>query len=142
MSNAPTCNVNPNAPVVQPKAVPLPSIPIATDLPSALMALSAIRTILNVSNNANSPQNNVTPYTVKNPQPTSKQQQPGPSSGSKTSGFTQTNVVTQDIKVYNPDNKSQYVTVTQITGLTMVNNVTGETWTWTQQGSSVPGGGQ
>jgi hypothetical protein len=44
--------------------------------------------------------------------------------------FSEIERVTQDVKITNPQDKTQYVIVTQIVELTMQDNVTKEKWYW------------
>jgi hypothetical protein len=140
MANAPVCNLTPPAPISTPLSKLIASIPVATDLPSAINALNAIRTVLNVQNNAIPPNNTVvwTGLKTTKPEPSkpTDKQPSNASSGQKRSGFTQSNVVTKLVKVTNPNDATQFVMVRQIVGLTMNNPVTGEQWQWTQSAGS------
>lgn len=102
MPNAPVCNVK--GVVLEPnqKLSPFQPIPKATDLPSALRALQAI------TNNFN---------TLL-----------------KAGNFVEQRQFRtfQTVRVFNPDDTSQWVDVQQITGLTFIDPVTGRTLTWKQ----------
>ena len=140
MSNPPVCYVNPPQPAQQPLSKLIASIPVATDLPSAINALNAIRTILNVQNNSISPNNTVVwqgVTTTKNPpgQPNNKQPS-NASNGTRQSGFAQSNVVTKLVKVTNPNDQTQFVMVRQIVGLTMTDPITNQQWQWSQSDGS------
>jgi hypothetical protein len=135
MANAPVCNVTPPAPISTPLSKLIASIPVATDLPSALNALNAIRNVLNVQNNAIPPNNKVVwkgLTTKPEPSKPTGNKPANPSNGQKQSGFTQSNIVTKLVKVTNPNDSTQFVMVNQIVGLTMTNPVTGEQWQWSQ----------
>jgi hypothetical protein len=109
MSNAPYCNVKgvvvegtPSLPALQP-------IPVATDLPSALKAIQAIK------NNFN------TLYKFT-------------SNVINTGNFVEVRNLrtTEIVRVFNPQDSAQWVDVQQITGLTFRDPVTGRTLTWRQ----------
>ena len=126
---APVCNVNVPQPVVQPSPPALPAIPVATNLATAIQAINVMRQTINTMNNNIPPNNqnnqntNINGFTTKQ-----NQQQNTP----QKSGFVQVSVVKNTVRITNPDNPDQYVDVEQITGLTMQNPVTGQSWTWSQ----------
>lgn len=55
---------------------------------------------------------------------------PRPPNPSKQSRFAEVNRTTEKVKVTNPDDDSQFVEFNQINTLTMVDTITGETWSW------------
>ena|SRR5258708_5961759 len=117
MTDAPICHIPPVVPPSQPKPVALPSIPLAHDLHSAIAAINAMRvTIMYLSGQrpAHNPQftNNAT----------SKQDKP--------QRWTENARVVETVRVFNPNDKSQYVDVERINQLTMKDGITGESWTW------------
>lgn len=126
---APVCNVNVPQPVVQPSPPALPAIPVATNLATAIQAINVMRQAINTMNNNIPPNNqnnqntNINGFTTKQ-----NQQQNTP----QKSSFVQVSVVKNTVRITNPDNPDQYVDVEQITGLTMQNPVTGQSWTWSQ----------
>ena len=126
---APVCNVNGPQPVVQPSPQALPAIPVATNLATAIQAINVMRQAINTMNNNIPPNNqnnqntNINGFTTKQ-----NQQQNTP----QKSSFVQVSVVKNTVRITNPDNPDQYVDVEQITGLTMQNPVTGQSWTWSQ----------
>jgi hypothetical protein len=118
MSNAPICYINPPAPSAEPIAPTLPAIPVATDLASVISAVNVIRQILQAITNQNI------------------------GSGQRlTSDFHEVvnKRIVKKVRVFNPQNKSQFVDVKQITGLTFANKLTGQQIDWSQQDPSIPG---
>ena len=94
----------------------IPNIPTATDLPSALVAINVIgQAIALLAQNVTAGSGNTQ------------------AAASSTGGtFVQTDQVTQTVTLTDPNDSTVQVEVTQITGLTMRNPVTGETWVWKQ----------
>lgn len=95
----------------------IPNIPTATDLPSALVAINVIgQAIAVIAQNLAAAANNTTA-----------------ASTTATGGtFVQTDQVTETVTLTDPNDSTVSVQVTQITGLTMRNPVTGELWIWSQ----------
>lgn len=105
----PVCNLNNKVNLQQPTAQSLPQIPVATDAASTTAATNVIRQIImdmlgdlpignNISENGGTP-----------------------STGSSNAGnFVEVPGTRQTStkRIYNPDDNSQYVDITQITGLT------------------------
>lgn len=115
---APVCNNAPVASVNQPTPKTLPTVPEAKDLQSALAAINAMRRIL---------------QTIVSQTP----QHPGGISGfkmAKTQGFQEIKQrrVYKTVRVYNPQDHSQYVDVQQIVSMTMADPATGQIWYWQQ----------
>lgn len=110
---APVCHINQNEVIEQPDPKTLPSVPIANDLASALVAINALRQIVNS-------------LTI--------QQNTGGVSGfkvqpkNKGKGYSEVHRVNQTVRVFNPQDKSQYVDVQQIKQLVMRDGTTGELW--------------
>ena len=96
----------------------LPVIPKAIDLPSALTAINAINQAIQILTNA-IPSNNANQQTQTTPAVVA-------------SSFQQTSLQTKTIRVTDPNDSSVFVDVEQITGLTMYDPVTKQTWTWNQ----------
>lgn len=123
MSTAPICYINPPPPSAEPVKPTIPAIPVATDLASAIKAINTLTQIVQQITN-----------------------QVGSSSGGggasvKTANFSEdkskrTTIIT---RVFNPTDKTQFVDVKQITGLTFHNPVTKQTITWKQGDNSIPG---
>lgn len=126
---APVCNVNVPQPVVQPSPPALPAIPVATNLATAIQAINVMRQAINTMNNNIPPNNQNNQNTNMNGFTTKQNQQ---QNTPQKSGFVQVSVVKNTVRITNPDNPDQYVDVEQITGLTMQNPVTGQSWTWSQ----------
>jgi len=107
MSNdAPFCNVKGVTIPGTPQLPSLQPIPKATDLPSALRAIQAM------TNNFNTLYNTFV----------------------KTGNFVELRQfrTTEIVRIYNPQDASQFVDVQQITGLTFQDPVTGRLLTWKQ----------
>ena len=121
MSNVPTtfegpvCNLNAKVNVQQPTMQSAPQIPVANDLPSALQAIQNITQILQTLVNQLPGQNNTQQNT---PQRSSQQASPG-------GDFHQVpgSMVTQPVRIYNPDNPQQYVDVAQVTHVQFANKL-------------------
>jgi len=62
--------------------------------------------------------------------------QPGPGPSSKQQGdfgnFVVASQVTKTDRVYNPDDKSQYIDVERVAALTLTDKSTGQTWNWSR----------
>ena len=124
---APVCSTTP-PPAPQAKAgIVVNSVPVATDLQSAIAAVNALRQVVNGLLGANTTGNGGAG--------------PGPAPGQpKTGGFNATNQfqvqnqVVKTTRIYDPNDPSKqtYVDVNQVTALTMYNPVTKESWQWSQ----------
>lgn len=108
-------------PEQQPDTRQFPSIPPAHNLSSALAAINAMRQLLDYLLNRQ-PQNN------NGGGNTGQAKKGAQGKYSEVPGARKT----QKVRVYNPNDKSQFVDVEQIVGLTMRDNKTGETWTWSR----------
>lgn len=121
MPQAPVCRITPVKPYAPPNAAMATSIPIASDLASAIQAINALRQLLQVIMNQ-LPSNNTTP--------------PGggfsssPSKGN--ANFNEISRVTSQVKIVDPTNPANYVVVNQITALNFLDKVSGQTWQWKQ----------
>lgn len=122
------CNINTGVQPNQPQTPPYPSIPLATDLPSALNAINNMRLILQGLTN----QLPTLFPNLDNPR-NAKNGQPGGGGGGQQGGnFTEVPGTrqTKTVKVTNPQDSTQFVMVDQITAVTFANK-TGQTLTWT-----------
>lgn len=126
---APVCVIEPTEPIQVPKPLQLPPIPIATDLQSALAAINAMRQNIMalLGQIAQSQQGRGGGFIANNP-----------NNPSKAANFVEVLPlrVTQKIRVYNANDKTQYVDVQQITGLTFVDPQTQQTIQWQQNPTS------
>ena len=125
---APICYINPPPPTAEPVAPTLPAIPAATDLQSVIQAVNTITQILRSMNN----QQDGGPQRFTDATVNSKK---------KRSDFHEVvkKRIVKKVRVFNPQNKSQFVDVKQITGLTFANKLTGQEITWEQNDPSIPG---
>jgi hypothetical protein len=116
VSDAPICNNAPPSAPGQPSPKTLPSIPPATDLQSAIMAVNAIRRILQTMIQT-PPQGGISGFRLRADR-----------------GFQEVKQrrVTKRVRIFNPSDKSQYVDVEQVVGIVMQDPVTGNTWSWNQ----------
>ena len=75
---------------------------------------------------------------TQNPQQpsTQKQKQQKKQGG----GLVEIDRTVKKVRIFNPDDKTQYVDVNQITALTLKDPVTGMTWKWSQGSPLNPGG--
>lgn len=117
MANAPVCNNAPPGAAVQPDPKTLPTIPVANDLQSAINAINAIRRILQTTLYQPPPVGGITGFKVQQGR-----------------GFSEVRQrrVTRRIRIYNPNDRSQWVDVNQIVGMVMADPITGQTWSWQQ----------
>jgi hypothetical protein len=106
---APVCHDSRDQVISQPAPNKLPAIPIATDLPSAIRAIAALKTIVE----------QIT-------RPTTTRPTPLPGIGT----YKQFSQVTEKVKVTNPNDPSQFVEIERIKSLVMKDIKTGEAWTW------------
>jgi hypothetical protein len=118
MANAPVCHIPPTTPDNGQLPKNLPAIPPATDLKSALNAINVMRQIIQI---------------ITNQQPIIiNQGQSNNSSKFKTASWRESSRKTEKIKVYNPQDKSQWVEIERINELTMEDNNSNSTWRWTR----------
>jgi hypothetical protein len=97
--------------------ITIPTIPTATDLPSALVALNVIAQAIAVI------AQNIAASAAAT----------GSTTSSATGGtFVQTDQVTETVTLTDPNDSTVSVQVEQITSLTLRNPVTGEEWIWNQ----------
>lgn len=119
--SAPVCHVPPeNAGIPQPGVKNLASIPIATDLASALAAINAMRQNIQTLTNQIDWSNGF--RTIPNKK------------DNKTQWIEQARVV-DTVRVYqnNDPSTGNYVDVQQINKLVMVDKNTGQTWAWDRE---------
>lgn len=126
-NNAPICHVPVPTPIDQPGGIQNPSIPIATDLQSAIAAINAMRMIL---------------MRIANLQPRFDGSSNGRGSGirkpskqepkKKVGRWNEVSRVTKKEKVYNPEDKEQFVEVERMNRLVMRDSITGEEWIWSR----------
>jgi hypothetical protein len=121
---APTCLIQPTIKIEQPDPRTAPSIPRAHDLDSAIRAINAIADYLRWLNNMLS-QNNHRPNPSGGGGSTNSKK-----NSNKVGKYTEVSRSTKTVRIYNPNDKSQYVDVEQIYALNFQDNKTGETWTW------------
>jgi len=128
---APVCNINPKNPPPQSKAPALPSIPIATDLPSLIAAVNTLRQwviqFTNQGQGGSGGPNNQNRGGGTSPG--------GGGSGGNLSNFTEVpnSRQTTTTRIYDPNDPTNqtYVDVKQITVLNFANK-TGQTIVWSQ----------
>lgn len=125
-NNAPICHVPVPTPIDQPSGVQNPSIPIATDLQSAIAAINAMRLILmrlaNLMPRFDGAGGGGRGGGSKQP----SKQDPK----KKTGRWNEVNRVTRVEKVTNPEDKEQFVEVERMQELVMQDSITGEQWIW------------
>jgi len=127
VSNAPVCLIQPVISTSQPPPLVMPSIPQANDLASALAAINALSTALRYI------QSQLPPNTPNIQGPggmiSTNSKKGGPA---KQGRWNQLARVTEQVKVTNPSDSTQFVIIDRIKSLTMKDSVTGETWVWTR----------
>jgi hypothetical protein len=120
MPECPVCHVSTDQVIDQPPKVLLPSIPEATDLNSALAAINAMRQMLLLL------AGQIGRGGAQGP--------PGAAGKSaqkeKVGRWNEVSRSTSKVKVFNPDDKTQFVEVERINKLTMKDSVTNEQWIW------------
>lgn len=116
MKRDPVCHIPPAQPQVLPNLQNLPQVPPATDLPSALAAIAAIRLIINQITNVNN--------TTNGPRGG------GSGSSSEDADWVEDSRVSEKVRVYNPEDKKQYVDIQRINRLVMKNTKTKQHWQW------------
>lgn len=126
VNNAPICHVPVPTPIDQPDGVQNPSIPIAVDFQSALAAINAMRLIL-MRLAALQPRFDGHGGGGRGGGP----KQPSKQEPKKKQGrFNEVKRVTKKEKVYNPQDKEQFVEVERMQELIMQDSITGEQWIW------------
>ena len=130
---APVCNINPKSPVPASKAPALPSIPVATDLATALAAINALRQwiIQFTSPLTTNPGPTTGPGGFQQPSPTTVNVPGGGAVGNFSENTTKRVITTTRIYDPNDPTKQTYIDVQQITGLQFVNK-SGQTIVWAQ----------
>jgi hypothetical protein len=134
------CNITPIIPPSAKGPPTLPSIPTPTDLQSALQAIKALTQIVYALTGQSGNQGG---YGSQGGKFIVLPQQSNGGGGGSGGGQNQSGGkgnfqevkserVSQTIKVYNPQDNSQYVTVNQITGLTFRDSITGQLISWSQ----------
>src|ERR1700735_2853534 len=118
-STAPVCRITPQKPYAPPPQAMATSIPIASDLASAIQAVNALRQLLQILMNQ-IPNNNIPPPGGFTSQPT------------KNANFNEVSRVTTPTKIVDPTNPANYVIVNQITALKFLDKASGQTWVWKQ----------
>jgi hypothetical protein len=131
-TQAPICYINPPAPTAEPTGPALPPIPVATDVPSLIAAVAALTAVVrHLANQFPLPPGGgrITNLTVNQ----DKKRHPA--------DFHEvvTKRVVKKVRVFNPQNRKQFVDVNQITGLTFANKLTGQQIDWQQNDPSIPG---
>lgn len=124
--SAPVCAVNPPSPIVEPLPRLLPTVPIATDMASALAAINALRQIILMMTNA-IPANGAQ----------GAQGPAGPPAKKTQSNFKQTSIAQVDVTIPVRDGDGNQIgtaVVGQVNKLVLTNPVTLETWTFTRNG--------
>lgn len=117
---APVCHIPTETPITQPAGNRVAAVPVATDLKSALLALSAIRKILQDVLDKPGPGNGAhEPSQPPRPKP-----KPGRWVESKRS--------TEIVKLPIGDDPANFVEIERMNSLTMKDSITGEDWTWSR----------
>lgn len=120
MADAPICHVPGPGDDTQPIAPLLQSIPVATDLRSALAAIHAMRQVLMRISGQVKQQKKPTQAKPQKPKEDKKQQ----------SRWIETSRVKETVKIKSRDDPDVFVEVERINRLTMQDKQTGEKWEW------------
>jgi hypothetical protein len=111
------CHIPPVVPSTQPSPINIPSIPPAeANIPSLQNTVNAMRQALQILLGQQGVQG--TPG------------QPGRNAQSATGQFTESHRVTEVVRVFNPDDPTQFVDVERTNQLIMGNKATKQTWTY------------
>jgi hypothetical protein len=121
-NNAPVCNIDAPTPVGSGITSKLVSIPVANGVNNTTVINALRQAIQNIYNNQQS-QNN-------------RNSSGGGGGQSALGKFVQTSIQTKVVRVYNPDDNTQWVDVKQVTSVTWQNSTTGQSITYVQP----PGG--
>lgn len=128
MSSAPVCLINPPAPPFPTKAPILIPVPNPIDLQSALKAIQALRQNLMIMQNYMIRNNTlVEPVNIFNAFGQSAAQKP-----TKANSFTEIHRQTKTTRIFDPNDKTVFVDVEQVTSLTLQDKTTQQTLTWNQ----------
>lgn len=121
---APVCHIPPVTTTQQPTPVNIPAIPPAgPSIASLVASVNALRlAVLLLTNQHPQPPDNGTTngFKLKN----------DPKGSSR---WSEQSRVTETVRVFNPDDHSQFVDVERINKLSMRDNVTGEAWSWDRE---------
>jgi hypothetical protein len=130
---APICNAKAEPPdfSVKPPTLPRFTVPDVSNPKSIIRSIQQLQTAINLITNQ---------VTVNNVpdlfRPTGGQggqlgsSQTSPDQQNQPGDWVETNRVTQNVKVVNPDDDSQFVIVKEVTSITLTNSTTGDTITW------------
>ncbi len=126
MATCPTCSSAIPVAIDQPTAPTIPSIPAASDLPSALAAIQALTMTHDIMHGSNS----------KSPQQQKQGQNKNktPNDKPKIGRFQELTAkrVTAKVKIYSKQDKATFVEYKQINGMTFKDTITGEMWNWSR----------
>lgn len=115
----PVCHIPPATSVDQPGPVAIPAIPPATpNLASLVATVNAMRQVII--------------FITGQQGPAGPQGAAGGGAKTKPVRWTEESRSTEKVKIYNPDDNTQFVEIERINKLTMQDGVTGESWTWSR----------
>lgn len=113
------CHIPPVAPTVQPSPVNIPSIPPAeANIPSLQNTVNVMRQALQI---------------LLGQQGFQGPQGRAGVNASAAGQFTETKRVTETVRVFNPDDNTQFVDVERTNQLVMTNKATKQTWTYNRK---------
>ncbi len=139
--NAPVCLISNDQTIEQKRrkqldgSVPtLPTIPKATDLPSALRAIQQLTHIVNKLTGA-ADNIGLGNFNTRGSGQSGSKNTPGkagekPEEKGKKSRWIECERRTEIVRVYNEDDDTQFVDIERINHLVMLDTVTGSRWTW------------
>lgn len=116
-AQAPICHIPPQKITDAHGPIPLPSIPLATpNLASLVASVNALRQVVQYLAGQKTPAPLITNnFTTKQPEK---------------GRWNEVSRVTENVRVFNPSDKTQFVDVERINQLKMGDKVTGEQWIW------------
>jgi hypothetical protein len=127
-NQAPVCLIDPVIDNIQPNGVKLPSIPQATDLPSAIAAINAMASILRTITGQQSPSLGLPQSSGGGFNVIPQKTPPKPGRYQEQKPMRVVNTVT----VYSKEDPTAFITFKRIDALTFKDTKTGELWQWTR----------
>jgi hypothetical protein len=122
MANPTVCHIPPVVPAQNPSPVNIPSIPVADATVQSLQnTVNVMRQVLQLLLGQQGFQG--------------PPGQPGRNAQSATGQFTETKRVTEVVRVFNPDDNTQFVDVERTNQLVMSNKATKQTWVYNRKQS-------
>lgn len=118
----PVCHIPPETVVDQPQPQNLPAIPPAQpNVQSLAQTVNAMRQTIMILTGRQG---------VQGPQGVPGKPGQSGNAQSKKAQWTEASRQTEQVKIYNPNDNTQFIEVERINSLTMKDSATNQTWTW------------